>query len=118
MCKRTHAIALAAALTAAMLAGGCSKAPDAMAASTAASSAHTAPAAPVQVSDIDVTEHVKTALHQNEVLKGFDIGVVTLKGDVRLVGVLDNQAQIDEALRVARAADGAHSIHDELVIKQ
>lgn len=70
------------------------------------------------VSDIDVTEHVKTALHQAETLKGFDITVVTLNGDVRLNGVLDNQSQIDDALRIARAAEGTHAIHDELTIKK
>jgi osmotically-inducible protein OsmY len=70
------------------------------------------------VSDVDVTEHVKTALLQSESLKGFDIKVVTLKGDVRLMGMLDNQAQIDEALRIARASDGSHTIHDELTIKK
>jgi hyperosmotically inducible protein len=43
---------------------------------------------------------------------------VTLKGDVRLIGVLDNQLQIDEALRIARASEGAHTIHDELTIRK
>jgi osmotically-inducible protein OsmY len=51
-------------------------------------------------------------------LKGFDISVTTLKGDVRLNGQLDSQAQIDEAIKIARAADGAHTIHDELTIKK
>lgn len=112
MNKRAQAFALAAAVAATMLAGGCSKSPEVTATSQVAS-------APVgNVSDIDVTEHVKTALHQNESLKGFDIKVVTLKGDVRLIGILDNQAQIDEALRIARASDGAHTIHDELTIKK
>lgn len=75
------------------------------------------PAAP-QVSDLDVTEHVKTALKQDDALKGFDIAVVTQKGDVRLTGVLDSQAQVDAALKLARAAEGAHSIHDELTLKK
>ncbi len=92
--------------------GGCSKRPEAYAAEPAASSA------PANVSDIDVTEHVKTALHQAELLKGADITVVTLKGDVRLTGVLDSQAQIDDAIRIARAAEGAHTIHDELTLKK
>lgn len=56
--------------------------------------------------------------NQTESLKGTDITVVTLKGDVRLTGVLDSQAQIDEALRIARAAEGAHTIHDELTVKK
>ena len=77
-----------------------------------------APTAAAQVSDGDVTEHVRTALQQSELLKGFDIGVVTVKGDVRLTAVVDTQAQIDEALRIARAANGVHTVHDELSLKK
>ena len=99
------------AMAAAIALGGCDKAPQASVSTDAASAARG------NVADIDVTENVKTALHQSEVLKGFDITVETIKGDVRLNAVLDNRAQIDEALRIARAADGAHSIHDELTIK-
>jgi hyperosmotically inducible periplasmic protein len=71
-----------------------------------------------KVSDVNVTEHVKTALHQSDLLKTFDIAVVTLKGDVRLIGVLDSQAQIDEAIKIARATDGTHAIHAELTLKK
>jgi hyperosmotically inducible protein len=74
--------------------------------------------AAANVVDIDVTEHVKTALLQSDALKGMDISVETLNGDVRLNGVLDTQSQIDEAIRIARAAEGAHSIHDELTVKK
>lgn len=112
MNKRTRSLAVAAAMAATMPAGGCSKSAEETATSPVAS------AVVGNVSDIDVTEHVKTALNQNESLKSFDITVVTLKGDVRLIGVLDNQTQIDEALKIARASDGAHSIHDELTIKR
>ncbi|OYU26544.1 MAG: hypothetical protein CFE41_15700 [Burkholderiales bacterium PBB2] len=69
------------------------------------------------VLDRDVTEHVKTALQSSPTLKGFDIQVQTLQGDVRLTGVLDSQEQVVEALRIARASEGAHSIHDELTLK-
>jgi osmotically-inducible protein OsmY len=107
-------IRLVIAATAAMtiLLGGCGKAPEATATTPAASAAagHTA--------DIDVTSNVKTALLQDAGLKGFDIAVETSNGDVRLVGVLDNQAQIDAAIKLARAADGAHTIHDELTVKK
>jgi osmotically-inducible protein OsmY len=81
--------------------------------------AASAPAASAaQVSDVDVSNHVKTALLQADLLKGTEIKVVTLNGDVRLTGVLDTQQQIDEALRLARAAGGAHTIHDELTLKR
>jgi osmotically-inducible protein OsmY len=109
---RTLLAASAAALLLAAGVAGCSKPPEAAAAAPAASS----PAS--NVADIDVTEHVKTALLQTNSLKGADITVVTLKGDVRLTGVLDSQAQIDEAIRIARAAEGAHTIHDELTLKK
>jgi hyperosmotically inducible protein len=82
------------------------------------------PAAPLaaidadHVADMHVTEHVMTMLHKNEALKGSNIQVVTLKGDVRLIGTLDSQAQIDEAIKIVRASDGAHTIHNELTIKK
>jgi hyperosmotically inducible protein len=112
MNKHSGVFLLAAAMAATMGVGGCSKSPQATATLPGAS------AAVGNVSDIDVTEHVKTALRLNESLKGFDINVVTLKGDVRLTGVLDSQAQIDEAIKIARASDGVHTIHDELTIKK
>ena len=112
MNRRTECLLFAAAMAAMAVVGGCSKSVEATAALPPAS------ATVGNVSDIDVTEHVKTALHQSESLKGFDINVVTLKGDVRLSGMLDSQAQIDEAIKIARASDGAHAIHDELTIKR
>ena len=69
------------------------------------------------VADADITEHVKTALQSATSLQGTDIAVVTSKGDVRLTGAVDTQAQVDDALRIARAADGAHTVHDELTLK-
>jgi osmotically-inducible protein OsmY len=70
------------------------------------------------VSDRDVNEHVKTALDRNDSLQRFDIQVITLKGDVRLVGAVGTQADIDEAERIARAAEGSHTIHNELIIQK
>jgi PBP1b-binding outer membrane lipoprotein LpoB len=115
MNPRTEHFLVAAALSAALLAAGCSQppAPPAPMAATPAASA-----AMANVSDMAVTEHVQTALNQSDALKGFDITVVTTNGDVRLNGIVDTQAQIDEALKVARAAEGSHTIHDELTIKK
>ena len=72
----------------------------------------------LNVSDVDVSEHVKTALLQAESLKGMDITVVTTKGDVRLTGIVKSRTQIDQAVRIARAVEGAHSIHNELTITE
>jgi hyperosmotically inducible protein len=70
------------------------------------------------VSDIDVTTKVKTALLGDEILKGFDIAVVTRNGDVRVNGIVDTQSQIDHADKLVRGIEGVHSIHDELSIKK
>ncbi len=90
---------------------GCSKAPDTTATSPAILAASN------NVADSDVTANVKSAFSRDDALKGFDIAVVTLNGDVQLIGKLDNQGSIDHAIAVARAAEGVHSIHDELTIK-
>jgi osmotically-inducible protein OsmY len=69
------------------------------------------------VSDADVTAHVQKVLNNEPGLAVLDITVLTTKGDVRLTGVVSSQTQIDTAIRVARAAEGAHSIHNELTLK-
>ena len=112
MNQRSGILLFVAALTTTMVLTGCSKSPPETASVPATSSAVG------NVSDNDVTEHVKTALLQDEALKGLSIEVVTRKGDVRLIGVLDTQAQIDAAIKIARASEGAHTIHDELTIKR
>jgi hyperosmotically inducible periplasmic protein len=116
MNKRTRWLHFAAPIAATLAVtagvGSCSQSPDVAATLPATT------AAAGNVSDSDVTNNVRTALLQNESLKGFSISVVTLKGDVRLIGTLDSQSQIDEAIRIAHAADGAHSIHNELAIRK
>jgi hyperosmotically inducible periplasmic protein len=72
----------------------------------------TAPARPLTGSNLT------TALQRSELLKGLAITIVTLKDDMRPTAEFDNRARIDEAIRIARAADGAHAIHDELTLKK
>ena len=112
MNNRSTPFLYAALAASALVLIGCSQAPAPTATPTSAATAD------ANVADIDVTTNVRTALAQDPALKGFDIGVVTLKGDVRLTGVLAEQSQIDEALKMARAAAGAHSVHDELTLKK
>lgn len=92
-----------------------------------ASCSESAPTSPTQapaasadnnIADGEVTTHVKTALSSEPSLAGMDITVVTTKGDIRLTGVVQSQAQIETAIKIARAAEGGHSIHDELTVKQ
>ena len=68
--------------------------------------------------DSDVATNVKMALMNDPILKSFDIQIISTKGDVRLIGALDNQDQIDAAIKLAHDAKGTHAIHDELTIKE
>jgi|GEM_PF-1057977 len=69
------------------------------------------------VSDADATTHVKTALGKVPDLGDGDITVVTTKGDVRLAGTVASRAQMEAVITAARAAQGAHSIHNELTVR-
>ncbi len=71
-----------------------------------------------EISDVEVTGKVKTALLLDEAIKGFDINVMTTQGDVRLTGVVDTQAQLDQVDKIVRGVEGVHSVHDELSIKK
>jgi osmotically-inducible protein OsmY len=70
------------------------------------------------LADRAVMANVQAALDQAASLQGLDITVATLKGDARLTGVVDSQAQIKEAIRLARSAPGVHAIHDELALRR
>ena len=70
------------------------------------------------VSDADVTAHVQSALKNEPGLDGMDIKVITTKGDVRLTGVVASQTQVASAISAARAAEGAHTIHNMLTVQQ
>lgn len=115
----TRHAALATMTAALLLTTACSKTPDVAAASSPATAVPPSGAtAAAETADLDVTSGVKTALLLDEQVRGFDIAVETIKGDVRLTGMVDTQAQIDQAIKVARAVRGTHSIHDELALKK
>jgi hyperosmotically inducible protein len=70
------------------------------------------------INDSDVNRGVRSALVQDEILKGFGITVETINGDVNLTGVVDNQGQSDYADKLVRGVDGVHTIHNHLSIKK
>jgi hyperosmotically inducible protein len=91
---------------------GCNKAPD------VAPMVLTPPiAAGTVVDDAVITSSVKMALLAEPGIKGFDISVLTTKGEVQLTGSVNNQGQIDQASTIARATEGASSVKNELTIK-
>ena len=113
-----HLTAAAVLGVAALLAcGACTRPSGADGAASGASASGPVTADGANVEDTDVTTNVKTALLADADLKAFDIAVATTKGDVRLSGRVDNQAQADAAVKLARATAGVHSIHDELTVK-
>ena len=70
------------------------------------------------IDDSVVTTRVKTALLDNIDVKGFDIQVETRKGEVMLSGFVSNQAQIDQAMAVAKGIEGVKSINNKLSTKE
>jgi len=92
---------------------GCNKAPEAETSAPVPSTT-----LGTQVDDAVITASVKSALLADPDIKSFDISVVTFKGEVQLTGFVSNQGQIDRAIEIARATEGASSIKNELRIKQ
>jgi hyperosmotically inducible protein len=70
------------------------------------------------VDDGVLTAKVKSALLADADVRSFDIAVVTRKGEVQLSGFVDNQAQIDRAIGIARGVEGVQGIGNEMSIKQ
>jgi hyperosmotically inducible periplasmic protein len=71
-----------------------------------------------KIDDATVTGRVKSALLAESEVKSFDISVITLNGEVQLSGFVGNQGQIDKAVQIARATEGATGVKNELKIKQ
>lgn len=71
-----------------------------------------------QIDDGVITANVKSALLAERNVNSFDIGVVTRKGEVQLSGYVNNQAQIDRAIEVARSVSGVSGVVNEMSIKK
>jgi osmotically-inducible protein OsmY len=70
------------------------------------------------VSDSEVRQKVQIALLAIPGFEALNIDVVARKGDVRLMGVVNTQTQIDTAIKLAREIDGAYTINNQLTLKQ
>lgn len=71
-----------------------------------------------KIDDASVTGRVKTALLADPAVKSFDVSVVTFKGEVQLTGFVNSQDQIEQAGKLASAAEGATGVKNELMIKK
>ncbi len=108
----TRLLLASAIATSAALLIGCNKAPDDVVV-TATPPTTTG----TDIDDSVVTGRVKTALMAASDIQSLDISVVTVKGEVTLSGVVENQGQIDMATKVARDIEGARSVRNDLTLK-
>lgn len=107
--KRVLGLALAGVTT--LFIAGCNKPSDTTGAPPPATSAGT------EIDDTVVTTRVKSALLADTDIKSFDFKVDTRKGEVQLSGFVDNQAQLDRAIAVARATEGVKSVDNKVTLK-
>ena len=56
--------------------------------------------------------------HEFPYTSSFDIATVTSKGVVQLSGFVNNQGQIDQALKLTRAVEGVQSVVSQMSIKK
>lgn len=85
--------------------------------------ASTEPAAPnttmgEKVDDTVITTKVKAALLADEGVKGTDVSVTTVAGEVQLSGTVESQAQIDRAVEVAKGIEGVLRVQNGVTVKQ
>ena len=102
-------IALAAAWL--LTVAGCSKSADLSTAPVAKISIGT------QIDDSVVTANVMATFVSDSDIKSQDLKVETRKGDVQLSGFVENQAQMDRAVVVARAVPGVTAVHNNMALK-
>lgn len=69
------------------------------------------------VDDIQVTNAVKQALQQEDQLRNLNINVDTRKGDVKLTGTVNTEQQRELAEQITQTTAGAHTVNNELQVK-
>jgi osmotically-inducible protein OsmY len=69
------------------------------------------------VDDSVITTKVETAIFNDSTLKVNEINVETFKGVVQLSGFVRSQADIDQAVQVARGVAGVKSVKNDMRLK-
>ncbi|MBU4317723.1 MAG: BON domain-containing protein [Proteobacteria bacterium] len=64
-----------------------------------------------------ITAKVKAQLANDELLKLFQISVVTFKDTVQLSGFVDSQKALEKAGQIARSVDGVTAVKNNLIVK-
>jgi osmotically-inducible protein OsmY len=69
------------------------------------------------IDDTAVSTKVKTELLADKNVKSTEVDVKTYGGEVQLSGFVDDAAQKERAVEIARAVPGVRNVRDDLVIK-
>ena len=64
------------------------------------------------------TAVLNAGLLADPAVKGLDPKVETHKGIVQLSGFVENQAQMERAIEIARAVDGVKSVENKMTVKK
>ncbi|WP_218141365.1 BON domain-containing protein [Rheinheimera pacifica] len=67
--------------------------------------------------DVNISTAVNTALMADPQLQHLDIQIETRKGDVKLWGQVETQAQREQAAMITAATSGVHSVNNQLEVK-
>ena len=70
------------------------------------------------IDDSVIEARVKSALFADADVKAFDIKVDARKGEVQLSGFVDNEAQIDRALALAKGDEGVKGVDNRVTLKE
>ena len=71
-----------------------------------------------KIDDTVVTTKVKTAFLADDTVKGMDIKVTTVAGEVQLAGEVETQAQMDRAVEIAKGVEGAARVQNGMTLKK
>jgi len=69
------------------------------------------------LTDQRITSTVKTKLIADQTVSGLDINVDTFKSNVTLKGVVDNQDEVTQAMKIARNVSGVKGVTSKLVVQ-
>ncbi len=70
-----------------------------------------------EVDDSVITAKIKSEFLVNESVKSLDIKVTTMKGDVMLSGFVDNPAQIETSVSLAKGVTGVKNVNNQFSVK-
>jgi osmotically-inducible protein OsmY len=72
----------------------------------------------VDPADTELANQIQSALSRDEITASLSILLLVSEGDVRLTGVVDNQLQLDQVIKVVKSVNGVRNIDDQLSLKQ